>query len=552
MSLSSSSSTTRRPSAQPSSARCASRASTWPPPPAGREALEAVAQRPPAVIVLDVTMPDLDGVTVVRRLRADGIDVPVCILSARDEVEDRVAGLQAGADDYLVKPFAIAELTARLQALLRRRGARGRRAARGRRRRRRRRAATSPPAPGRDLDAHPARVRPARGLRPPPRPGALARAAAAARVGLRLRRGDERGRRVRRLRAPQARGGRRGRGRCTRCAASAGRCGHEGDAAQPARAARRSRRCWRSRSAARSRARLPARRGRARRPPDRRQGAARAGGPGAARAPGRGPLRPRPRARRAAAAGLGHVRAGRLRRRRSSRARATCPTPRPPRPRATGSSTVEIDGRSWRSLTIALGGPADARLAGALHARARRRARGQHPAAVLLHRPARARADRLAAWLFTTLAVRPLARLQAGAARVSGAEDLAHAAARRGSGGGPLARRRAQRDARRGCRPRPPRTRRFAADAGHELRTPLTTLRANLDALARNPGPPGGRARGAAARERRRAGPHRAPARRPAGARPRRGGRTRCRARTSSSATSSTPRSTAPAAVTRA
>ena len=91
----------------------------------GREALEAVAQRPPAVIVLDVTMPDLDGVSVVRRLRAGGFDIPVCILSARDEVEDRVAGLQAGADDYLVKPFAIAELTARLQALLRRRGSSG-------------------------------------------------------------------------------------------------------------------------------------------------------------------------------------------------------------------------------------------------------------------------------------------------------------------------------------------------------------------------------------------------------------------------------------------
>ena len=88
----------------------------------GHEALDAVAQRPPAVIVLDVTMPDLDGVSVVRRLRAGGIDVPVCILSARDEVSDRVAGLQAGADDYLVKPFAIAELTARLRALLRRRG----------------------------------------------------------------------------------------------------------------------------------------------------------------------------------------------------------------------------------------------------------------------------------------------------------------------------------------------------------------------------------------------------------------------------------------------
>ncbi len=88
----------------------------------GLEALEEVARRPPAVIVLDVTMPELDGIGVVRRLRADGRDLPICILSARDEVEDRVAGLQAGADDYLVKPFALAELTARLQALLRRRG----------------------------------------------------------------------------------------------------------------------------------------------------------------------------------------------------------------------------------------------------------------------------------------------------------------------------------------------------------------------------------------------------------------------------------------------
>ena len=91
----------------------------------GRAALAAVAARPPAVVVLDVMMPDLDGVSVVRRMRADGLDVPVCILSARDEVEDRVAGLQAGADDYLVKPFALAELTARLNALLRRRGSDG-------------------------------------------------------------------------------------------------------------------------------------------------------------------------------------------------------------------------------------------------------------------------------------------------------------------------------------------------------------------------------------------------------------------------------------------
>ncbi len=91
----------------------------------GHEALTAVAQKPPAVIVLDVMMPGLDGVSVVKRLRSDGVDTPVCMLSARDEVEDRVAGLQAGADDYLVKPFAIAELTARLEALLRRHGSEG-------------------------------------------------------------------------------------------------------------------------------------------------------------------------------------------------------------------------------------------------------------------------------------------------------------------------------------------------------------------------------------------------------------------------------------------
>jgi DNA-binding response OmpR family regulator len=86
----------------------------------GQAALRSVAEHPPAAIVLDVAMPDLDGVSVVRRLRADGCDLPVCILSALDEVSDRVAGLQAGADDYVVKPFAVAELSARLHALLRR------------------------------------------------------------------------------------------------------------------------------------------------------------------------------------------------------------------------------------------------------------------------------------------------------------------------------------------------------------------------------------------------------------------------------------------------
>ena len=86
----------------------------------GHEALEAAERRTPDVIVLDVVMPDLSGVTVTRRLRARGVEVPICMLSARDEVEDRVAGLEAGADDYVVKPFELEELVARLRALLRR------------------------------------------------------------------------------------------------------------------------------------------------------------------------------------------------------------------------------------------------------------------------------------------------------------------------------------------------------------------------------------------------------------------------------------------------
>src|SRR5205809_8036697 len=65
-------------------------------------------------------MPNLSGISVVSRLRARGNDVPICVLSARDEVQDRVAGLEAGADDYMVKPFDLEELAARLRALLRR------------------------------------------------------------------------------------------------------------------------------------------------------------------------------------------------------------------------------------------------------------------------------------------------------------------------------------------------------------------------------------------------------------------------------------------------
>ncbi|MGC0317400.1 response regulator transcription factor [Kitasatospora acidiphila] len=87
----------------------------------GRAALESIAAAPPDVLVLDVSMPDLSGTEVCRRLREQDCDLPVLMLSALDELADRVAGLQAGADDYLVKPFALEELVLRLHALLRRR-----------------------------------------------------------------------------------------------------------------------------------------------------------------------------------------------------------------------------------------------------------------------------------------------------------------------------------------------------------------------------------------------------------------------------------------------
>ncbi|MEW2032447.1 response regulator transcription factor [Streptomyces roseifaciens] len=86
----------------------------------GLEALSSVAAAPPGAIVLDLAMPVLDGLAVCRRLRALGDRTPVLVLTARDAVSDRVAGLDAGADDYLVKPFALDELLARLRALLRR------------------------------------------------------------------------------------------------------------------------------------------------------------------------------------------------------------------------------------------------------------------------------------------------------------------------------------------------------------------------------------------------------------------------------------------------
>jgi two-component system response regulator MprA len=86
----------------------------------GESALELTRTAVPDAVVLDVGMPRLDGLEVCRRMRAEGLTTPILVLTARHQVTDRVAGLDAGADDYLVKPFALEELLARLRALLRR------------------------------------------------------------------------------------------------------------------------------------------------------------------------------------------------------------------------------------------------------------------------------------------------------------------------------------------------------------------------------------------------------------------------------------------------
>lgn len=87
----------------------------------GAAALTVVSNRSPDVVVLDINMPILDGASVVKALRAMGNDVPICVLSARASVDDRISGLESGADDYLTKPFVLAELVARINAMLRRR-----------------------------------------------------------------------------------------------------------------------------------------------------------------------------------------------------------------------------------------------------------------------------------------------------------------------------------------------------------------------------------------------------------------------------------------------
>src|SRR2546421_2895669 len=86
----------------------------------GGEALAAVERSVPDLVILDVAMPGVDGLAVCRRLRGKGLALPILLLTARDAVDARVAGLDAGADDYVVKPFAAEELLARVRALLRR------------------------------------------------------------------------------------------------------------------------------------------------------------------------------------------------------------------------------------------------------------------------------------------------------------------------------------------------------------------------------------------------------------------------------------------------
>ena len=86
----------------------------------GELAIKAIEENVPSLLVLDISMPKINGIEVTRYLRSINVDIPICVHSARDEVADRVSGLEAGADDYLIKPFAFEELLARIKALLRR------------------------------------------------------------------------------------------------------------------------------------------------------------------------------------------------------------------------------------------------------------------------------------------------------------------------------------------------------------------------------------------------------------------------------------------------
>jgi two-component system, OmpR family, response regulator len=86
----------------------------------GREALDVVESFSPDLVVLDIIMPDIDGFEVARRLRNQGVKLPILFLTARDATEDKVRGLSLGGDDYMIKPFSLEELVARVRAILRR------------------------------------------------------------------------------------------------------------------------------------------------------------------------------------------------------------------------------------------------------------------------------------------------------------------------------------------------------------------------------------------------------------------------------------------------
>jgi two-component system OmpR family response regulator len=88
----------------------------------GRDALTLAQEDPPDLVILDVMLPGLDGLEVTRRLRADGVDVPILFVTARDTLDDKLAGLTIGGDDYVTKPFALAEVIARVKTILRRTG----------------------------------------------------------------------------------------------------------------------------------------------------------------------------------------------------------------------------------------------------------------------------------------------------------------------------------------------------------------------------------------------------------------------------------------------
>ena len=86
----------------------------------GSEAIEVISRTKPDMIILDVMLPDIDGFTVTRRIRQEGITAPVLFLTARDDTQDKVMGLTVGGDDYVTKPFSLEEVVARIRAILRR------------------------------------------------------------------------------------------------------------------------------------------------------------------------------------------------------------------------------------------------------------------------------------------------------------------------------------------------------------------------------------------------------------------------------------------------